>query len=677
MLPMKGGMPSLALACAVACTPLASGTLASGRLAEVVSPPAVDAALPQPWAHVDPRAPALTADNGQYEVMLYTAGVLMGKFAAATGVDHPLTSTVLPLAPREAPCSVLRVGSGHNMASVRSYTSNTDYLLGRGQSPSIVEPGFACVDANDVAAPTFASIVSEGLVVGARATWTLSAPDELVIDEEIRVIGDSFASASVATTLRVTNLASDPIRFGLRVVWNTDIHLLLPGVFGGIGTAGPNLAFRPPTPPMEPYLATEGEWTSPTARSWEQHGMLEPSRRPWLYFLGGSLGGTQTAQPRATPPALFQYVAQDDPLGIDLRHACFSLDLPVPHRRVGGDFGGPGAALAYLWGIPEDRAFELLPGESREVTAHAFAYLQYPVTCDAGEPQRVECTGESTLVSLDGSGSRASDGSPLAFRWTSGDPRVVLSDPSLEDPVASFASVGSHDLELAVEVGPYGITCGASVEVVDTTPPVITVPAIIERRTSEGGAEACGLLVGVAADGEDICASHDIVFDNDRTRGGRDASDHYPVGDTLVGWVARDPSGNESADQTIVRVIDDTPPVFTTLRAEPAVLWPPNHRLVPVSVAVQALDNCGVVHVRLVRVMSNEPADGLGDGDTQPDIVDANLGDDDGLLRLRAERSGLGSGRRYTLVYEAEDAHGNAALGSVTVSVPHDMGRGP
>ena len=38
---------------------------------------------------------------------------------------------------------------------------------------------------------------------------------------------------------------------------------------------------------------------------------------------------------------------------------------------------------------------------------------------------------------------------------------------------------------------------------------------------------------------------------------------------------------------------DVTPPTINALSASPNVLWPPNHKFVPVSVSVSATDNCG------------------------------------------------------------------------------------
>jgi hypothetical protein len=72
---------------------------------------------------------------------------------------------------------------------------------------------------------------------------------------------------------------------------------------------------------------------------------------------------------------------------------------------------------------------------------------------------------------------------------------------------------------------------------------------------------------------------------------------------------------------------------------------------------------------KIVGVASNEPVNGLGDGDTAPDWLITG----DHSLKVRAERSGKGSGRVYTITIQATDASGNAATATVAVTVPHDQ----
>lgn len=148
-----------------------------------------------------------------------------------------------------------------------------------------------------------------------------------------------------------------------------------------------------------------------------------------------------------------------------------------------------------------------------------------------------------------------------------------------------------------------------------------------------------------------------------------------PLGDHDVTLRVTDSAGNTGTDTVAVRVLDDAPPTLS-VSADPAVLWPPNHRLVPVHVSLAAADLCDPSpRVRLVSVTSSEPDDapGAGDGHTRDDIRDAGAGDADADLVLRAERSGAGSGRTYVLSYAAADASGRESFSTATVFVPHSQ----
>src|SRR5262249_29700999 len=73
-----------------------------------------------------------------------------------------------------------------------------------------------------------------------------------------------------------------------------------------------------------------------------------------------------------------------------------------------------------------------------------------------------------------------------------------------------------------------------------------------------------------------------------------------------------DTFGQASADTTTVKVVDTTPPVVGDVTASPSVLWPPNHQMVPVTVAVESSDVCGASTCRIVEVSSDEAVDGPG-----------------------------------------------------------------
>lgn len=117
--------------------------------------------------------------------------------------------------------------------------------------------------------------------------------------------------------------------------------------------------------------------------------------------------------------------------------------------------------------------------------------------------------------------------------------------------------------------------------------------------------------------------------------------------------------GTASASVTIRR--DATPPEITCAPT-PEALWPPNGRLVPVSVAVEVTDGTsGPAGFALTSAPSSDAADfAVG----TPDVA--------GLLR--AQRPGDGGDRVYTLGYTAQDVAGNTATCDAQVVVPHDRG---
>jgi len=120
-------------------------------------------------------------------------------------------------------------------------------------------------------------------------------------------------------------------------------------------------------------------------------------------------------------------------------------------------------------------------------------------------------------------------------------------------------------------------------------------------------------------------------------------------------------------EQLFECTVDNQPPVIDAVVATPDLLWPPDHRLVPVTVSVTATDNCDPAPVcRIASVASNEPVNGLDDGDTAPDwVITGDL-----TLDLRAERAGSGVGRIYTITISCADASGNASEAAALVTVP-------
>ena len=136
----------------------------------------------------------------------------------------------------------------------------------------------------------------------------------------------------------------------------------------------------------------------------------------------------------------------------------------------------------------------------------------------------------------------------------------------------------------------------------------------------------------------------------------------FPVGANIVVCTAKEPAPVELTNTCafLVTVRDGEPPSLGSIVASPATLWPPNHKMRPVTLRVSATDNCHVARTRIVEVTSNE-AGSSGDWQVTGDLT----------LDLRAERSGNGAGRVYTITIECADDSGNTSRALATVAVPH------
>jgi hypothetical protein len=123
---------------------------------------------------------------------------------------------------------------------------------------------------------------------------------------------------------------------------------------------------------------------------------------------------------------------------------------------------------------------------------------------------------------------------------------------------------------------------------------------------------------------------------------------------------------NDATAEVVIKA-DVTAPVITKATATPSQLWPPNHRMVPVTIDVSLAGACNDA-CRITGVTSSEPGNEKGKGKRERDwVVVGPL-----TVQLRAERSGGASQRIYTIALSCADAAGNQTAGTVLVTVPHD-----
>ena len=195
-----------------------------------------------------------------------------------------------------------------------------------------------------------------------------------------------------------------------------------------------------------------------------------------------------------------------------------------------------------------------------------------------------------------------------------------------------------------------------AVTVQDTTPPVITPPAdITAEATSSSGA-----VVTFTATATDAVSG--LVSVSASSASGST----FALGNSTVRLSAADAAGNPATASFNVKVQDTTAPVIASLTPSSATLWSPNHKMIPITVTAVASDSVGITSLKISSVTSNEPDNGGGDGDTAGDIqITGNM-----TVNLRAERSGNGNGRIYTITVEAKDAAGLTTTKTVTVTVP-------
>jgi hypothetical protein len=201
-----------------------------------------------------------------------------------------------------------------------------------------------------------------------------------------------------------------------------------------------------------------------------------------------------------------------------------------------------------------------------------------------------------------------------------------------------------------------------TVTVSDFIAPVLQLSDdITVEATSDAGAEVT--FTATATDNFD----GDVAVTCDPPSGSM-----FPMGSTTVQCWATDSHGNTAFGSFEVTVTGDTtPPHIASIRATPSVIEKADHKLVPARVVVDAVDASDPQpRCTIFDVTANEPIDGPGSGNTDFDW--RILGELE--LELRAERSGQGNGRIYTIHVSCTDASGNAATASVDVTVPKGTG---
>ncbi len=198
-------------------------------------------------------------------------------------------------------------------------------------------------------------------------------------------------------------------------------------------------------------------------------------------------------------------------------------------------------------------------------------------------------------------------------------------------------------------------------------------PQIIECDTHEGGnvslegSSSSRGVIGFAWWREAVFSGGGIIPNDEPL--GPIASLIQPVGTQRYFVVMASAFGGIATDDTVVEVVDTTPPEVE-LSFTPSILWPPNHKMVEVTPEFEISDECSnTFEIDLVSVVIEPEPSGIGDGNHDPDVEVS----EDGRIWLRAERSG-GESRTYTLTYRVRDEYGNYTDVAASVHVPASQG---
>jgi hypothetical protein len=125
---------------------------------------------------------------------------------------------------------------------------------------------------------------------------------------------------------------------------------------------------------------------------------------------------------------------------------------------------------------------------------------------------------------------------------------------------------------------------------------------------------------------------------------------------------AVDYAGNTATASAIVNIDKTSPAVSIT--ADPGTLWPPNHKMVDVTISGSATDNvsdiASTTFIVIDEYITNSPT----------------LSGFNTTIQLEAWREGSDKdGRIYTILVTAKDKANNEATSSTTVICPHDQGK--
>jgi uncharacterized delta-60 repeat protein len=325
-------------------------------------------------------------------------------------------------------------------------------------------------------------------------------------------------------------------------------------------------------------------------------------------------------------------------------------------------------------------------GQGTTAQTSVICYTNHPPVANPGDNVSIS-TEEKSTTTIQGTAADQDADDVLEYQWRAGETILLGPTPVGEngacplDLSTTLVGIGTHTLTLEVSDG----------QATSRDDMILTIDNSAPHAAASGG--------GVYEINTDVTLGGNVSdFDGDLLQyawkeetdtisfgtiqaiaGGTPVSlTPYTTANLGLGMhtiiLQVDDGTNEPVTSTIeVEMVDTTVPVLGPV-ANQTILWPPNHQMVEIIIQANASDNSGGPVTLFAVVGSNEPQDGLGDGDTSPDWIGPIVDQESGTitLQLRAERSGSGSGREYIITITATDEVNNNSSTDVKILVPHD-----
>ncbi len=365
--------------------------------------------------------------------------------------------------------------------------------------------------------------------------------------------------------------------------------------------------------------------------------------------------------------------------------------LPVLHGRlcfVAPNRHTPGFPFL-LWDQVYWLENELFPITTQDNLAwrRLRSFTNSPPSADAGPDISVSAADLSSTVILGTATDPDSD--ILYYTWREEATDLTISQlvhgglAYLDFSALSSLSIGTHTLTLEVEEAGVANALDNPLSASDTM--LLTVTNSPPNVVATGGGTyeiwTPVVLGGFVSDHEGDLLNYEWSEGDTSLFNGQiqtilggdpvDLPDHiksdFELGTHILSLSVNDGINPPVSSEITVEVVDTTPPTLDPVSST-TVLWPPSHKLVPVTIEVNSADNSGGPISLTVSIES-------GESSGEPDSVVVRIVDGPGGsidLLLRSARKGKGDGRTYTITILAEDPSGNTNSAQIQILAPHD-----